>query len=243
MINKTLYRYKPVYKKLASLKKNVQNRKKILKFRNQKWQFLVTKITKLSKLSKTNCYYKFYDQNTYYTPKFNNFFSKNYKQNLLTRKGFNLFYGSLTKKYLKNVVSRSFLKSNYTKNRINSKLFFKEFLESRLDIILHRSHFTLSVRNARQLISHGHVYVNNKCVKDASFLVKKGDLISFSPKTHKLIEYYLVNSDLWPLPPKYLQISYKIFQISIIDDIKLTNDSANFFMWLNLNSVMQAYKN
>jgi small subunit ribosomal protein S4 len=162
---------------------------------------------------------------------------------LLTRKGFNLFYGSLTKRYLKNVVSRSFLKSNSTKNRINSKLFFKEFLESRLDIILHRSHFTLSVRNARQLISHGHVYVNNKCVKDASFLVKKGDLISFSPKTHKLIEYYLVNSDLWPLPPKYLQISYKIFQISIIDDIKLTNDSANFSMWLNLNSVMQAYKN
>lgn len=243
MINKKLYRYKPVYKKLASLKKNVQNRKKILNFRNQKWQFLVAKITKMSKTSKTNCYYKFYDQNIYYTPKFNNFFSKNYKQNLLTKRGFNLFYGSLREKYLKSIVSRSFLKSNQTKNRINSKLFFKEFLESRLDVILHRSHFTLSIRNARQLINHGQVYVNKKCVQDASFLVKKGDLITFSLKSHKIIEYYLVNSDLWPLPPKYLQISYKIFQISVIDDIKLANDSTNLSMWLNLNSVMQSYKN
>lgn len=243
MINKKLYRYKPVYKKLASLKKNVQNRKKILNFRNQKWQFLVAKIAKMSKTSKTNCYYKFYDQNIYYTPKFNNFFSKNYKQNLLTKKGFNLFYGSLREKYLKSIVSRSFLKSNQTKNRINSKLFFKEFLESRLDVILYRSHFTLSIRNARQLINHGQVYVNKKCVQDASFLVKKGDLITFSLKSHKIIEYYLVNSDLWPLPPKYLQISYKIFQISVIDDIKLANDSTNLSMWLNLNSVMQSYKN
>ena len=48
MINKKLYRYKPVYKKLASLKKNVQNRKKISNFRNQKWQFLVAKSTKMS---------------------------------------------------------------------------------------------------------------------------------------------------------------------------------------------------
>ena len=62
-------------------------------------------------------------------------------------------------------------------------------------------------------------------------------------KSHKIIEYYLVNSDLWPLPPKYLQISYKIFQISVIDDIKLANDSTNLSMWLNLNSVMQSYKN
>jgi ribosomal protein S4 len=243
MINKKLYRYKPVYKKLASLKKNVQNRKKILNFRNQKWQFLVAKSTKMSKTSKTNCYYKFYDQNIYYTPKFNNFFSKNYKQNLLTKRGFNLFYGSLRERYLKSIVSRSFLKSNQTKNRINSKLFFKEFLESRLDVILYRSHFTLSIRNARQLINHGQVYVNKKCVQDASFLVKKGDLITFSLKSHKIIEYYLVNSDLWPLPPKYLQISYKVFQISVIDDIKLANDSTNLSMWLNLNSVMQSYKN
>lgn len=242
MINKKLYRNKPIYKKLVGLKKNVQNRQKILKFKGRKWQFLLSQIAKTSKISKINCYYKFFDQNIYYTPKFNNFFSKNYKQNLLTVRGFNLFYGSLSKKYLKRIVLSSFLKSNQTKNRINSKLFFKEFLESRLDVILLRSHFTLSIRNARQLINHGHVYVNNIRVQDASFLIKKGDIINFSSKSHKLIEYYLISSDLWPIPPRYLQISYKIFQIFLIDDIKLTHDYSNLPIWLNLNTVMQAYK-
>ena len=44
-------------------------------------------------------------------------------------------------------------------------------------------------------------------------VVKKGDVITFSPKSHKLIKYFVLKSPFWPLPPKNYQISYKTFQI------------------------------
>jgi ribosomal protein S4 len=242
MINTKKYRHKPVYKKFVQLKKNVQNRSKLLKFKKRKWKILLSQVAKISKTRKNNCYYKFYDQSVYQIPKFNNFFSKNFKQNLLTKKSFNLFYGNLLQKYLKKSVSSARSMSNRVQNKVNSRLIFKELLESRLDVILVRSHFALSIMNARQLISHGHVNVNGIRVADSSVLVKKGDIITFSQKSNKLLEYYLVNSELWPLPPQYLQTSYKIFQILIIDDVKLSNSSDAFSVWLNLNGVIESYK-
>lgn len=243
MIHKKKYRYKPVYKKFVALKKNVQNRSKLLNFKKRKWQFLLAQLAKISKTRKNNCYYKFYDQNVYVTPKYNNFFSKNYKQNLLNKRSFNLFYGNLEEKYLKRNVLKSKAASNKVQNKINSKLFFKDALERRLDSTLLRSHFVLSIMNAKQLISHGHVFLNGETVSDASILVKKGDVITFSPKSHKLIKYFVLNSPFWPLPPKNYQISYKTFQIIIIDDSKLFNTSDTFPMWLNFNNVMDSYDN
>jgi ribosomal protein S4 len=96
--------------------------------------------------------------------------------------------------------------------------------------------------NARQLIAHGHVYVNNSCTTNGSMQLKKGDIITFSQKSKKLLNYYLLNSELWPLPPQYLQISYKVFQILLVDDVKLFNGSDTFPMWLNFNDVMESYK-
>jgi len=242
MINKKKYRYKPIYKKFVPLKKNVQNRAKVLKFKKRKWQFLLSRLTKVSKIRKTNCYYKFYDQSVYQIPRYNNFFSKNYKQNLIVKKSFNLFYGSLSRNVLKRNVRTALVKSNRVQNRINSKLFFKELFERRLDVILTRSHFTLSIMNARQLIAHGHVYVNNSCTTNGSMQLKKGDIITFSQKSKKLLNHYLLNSELWPLPPQYLQICYKVFQILLVDDVKLFNGSDTFPMWLNFNDVMESYK-
>jgi ribosomal protein S4 len=242
MTNKKKYRYKPVYKKFIVLKKNVQNKTKLFGFKKLKWQFLLSHLSKMSKFRKNNSYYTFYDQNIYLISKYSNFFSKNYKQSLLTKKSFNLFYGSLSKNFIKKNVLHARNESNRVQNKINSKIFLKNFLERRLDTILLRSHFTSSIMNARQLISHGHVFIDNKKNFNPATLVKKGDVITFSIKSHKLLEYFLLNSHIWPLPPKYMQISYKIFQIIIIDDIKTTNPADIFSMWLNLNEVMKSYK-
>lgn len=242
MMNIKKYRYKPIYKKFVRLKKNVQNRVKLLGFKRRKWQFLLSQLSKTSKFRKNKSYYTFYDQNIYVISKYSNFFSKNYKQNLLTKKSFNLFYGSLRQDYLKKNVLYSENASNRVQNKINSKLLFKQVLEKRLDTILVRSQFTLSVMNARQLISHGHVYINNKKTHNPATLVNKGDIITFSNKSHKLLEYFLLNSQIWPLPPKYMQVSYKIFQIIIIDDIKTDSASNQFNLWLNLNDVIKSYK-
>ena len=61
MITKKKYRHKPVYKKFVSLKKNVQNRSKLLKFKKRKWQFMLSQLTRISKTRKNNCYYNSYN--------------------------------------------------------------------------------------------------------------------------------------------------------------------------------------
>jgi ribosomal protein S4 len=253
MINKKKYRNKPNYKKFCSLKLNVQNKQKLLKFKNAKWQFFLSKIrmskkvmTWVNKLKNSNkrkllrrrhYSHAFFDQKTYSVNKFTTFFSKRYKQTIENNKSFKLFYGNFTKKYLKHAVK----KTKPVSNQINRKIYFTEFLESRIDVILLRSHFVLSIMNARQLISHGHVFVNKKRVEDAHFRLKEGDTVTFSKKGQKLIREYLTQSKMWPLPPYYLQISYKIFQIILTDNVKLANTASIFSKPLNLDSVLKAY--
>lgn len=241
MITTKKYRHRPVYKKFLNLRNNVQNRKKLLQFKKKKWKNLLFKLSRASKFKKRNCYYKFYDQNNYMVSKYNNFFSNNYKQKILAKKTFNLFYSNLGNKYLKTLVKLSKRKSNQIKNKINLKKIFISLLERRLDVILVRSHFALSIRNARQLIAHKHVLVNGVITSDSSFLVSKGDLLTFSKKSHKIIRYFIIISEIWPLPPTYLQIDYSLFQIQMVDHAILVDSLNQNLLWLNLNNVLNSY--
>lgn len=61
-----------------------------------------------------------------------------------------------------------------------------QLLESRLDNIVYRLGLTSSRSVARQLVSHGHVYVNDKRVNIASYQVKPGDLVRLGDKAMKI---------------------------------------------------------
>ena len=52
------------------------------------------------------------------------------------------------------------------------------FLERRLDNAVFKSGFTISRRAARQLVNHGHIYVNDRKVDVPSYLVRPGDKIT-----------------------------------------------------------------
>ena len=58
-------------------------------------------------------------------------------------------------------------------------------LERRLDNVVYRSGFSTSRRQARQLVNHGHILVNDKKVDIPSFQVKVGDVITVKDKTVK----------------------------------------------------------
>lgn len=60
-------------------------------------------------------------------------------------------------------------------------------LERRLDNMLYRMHFAMSRKQARQLISHGHISVKGKRVTIPSYLVKVGDEISVTPNSKKIV--------------------------------------------------------
>ena len=61
-------------------------------------------------------------------------------------------------------------------------------LQQRLDHVIFLCGVTLSRRHARQLITHGHVYVNGRRCSVASALVKRGDAITFS-KREKIVKH------------------------------------------------------
>ena len=49
-----------------------------------------------------------------------------------------------------------------------------QLLESRLDCVIYRLGFASTIPAARQIVSHGHVLVNNKKIDVAGFICKKG---------------------------------------------------------------------
>ena len=64
-----------------------------------------------------------------------------------------------------------------------------ELLEARLDCVIYRLGFAATIPAARQIVSHGHVLVNNKKIDIAGFICQKGDLITIKDKenSRKLI--------------------------------------------------------
>lgn len=53
-----------------------------------------------------------------------------------------------------------------------------EFLERRLDNAIFRLGFASSRGSARQLVSHGHVFVNKRRVRSPGYVVKTGDIMA-----------------------------------------------------------------
>ena len=60
------------------------------------------------------------------------------------------------------------------------------FLEARLDNVVFRLGFARTRRQARQLVTHGHMMVNGQVVNIPSYQLRPGDLIAVRPKSRKL---------------------------------------------------------
>jgi len=212
-------RNKPLYKKLLPLRKNVQNRDKLLKFNKKKWQKFQRLISRLKKK-------KFYDPTTYFLSNFKNFFSRKFKYNIQNKQRLSLYYGKLRKSYLRKLVKSTL--SEFKSENTHATVLFIEKLEMRLDTALYRAYFSYSFNHARQLISHKKVYVNNKIVQCNSYLLKKGDIITFDVGIFSLITRNILKSKVLFIPPKHFYINYRTLQISVIEDIKVTNCSTYY---------------
>nr|YP_010252071.1 ribosomal protein S4 [Thalassiosira rotula]QTX08914.1 ribosomal protein S4 [Thalassiosira rotula] len=226
-------RNKPLYKKFLPLRKNIQNKEKLMKFNKKKWQNFQRLTLKFRKKN-------FYDPISYSLFNFKNFFSKKFKYNLQNKQRLSFFYGRLRKKYLKRVVELTLKK--FKSVNLHATILFIKQLETRLDTALFRSHFSYSYRNARQLISHKKVCVNNKIVQHNSYLLKKGDLITLDKSTFKFVTHNILKSKIWPAPPKHFHVNYKTLQILVIEDINYSNCLMYYPFLIDLNSFIKFYE-
>jgi len=61
-----------------------------------------------------------------------------------------------------------------------------KLLERRLDNVVYRLGFAPSRKSARQLVTHGHLMINNRKVSFPSYAVRPGDVIQVREKSKKL---------------------------------------------------------
>jgi small subunit ribosomal protein S4 len=80
---------------------------------------------------------------------------------------------------------RFFTKASKDKGQTGAALL--RFLEVRLDNVVRRLGFAVSLKAARQLVNHGHITVNGRCLDIASAMLKPGDEVSINPKTAETV--------------------------------------------------------
>lgn len=62
-----------------------------------------------------------------------------------------------------------------------------QYLERRLDNVVYRLGFVGTRRQARQVVSHGHILINGKKVDIASYRVKQGDVVTLKESSKELL--------------------------------------------------------
>jgi small subunit ribosomal protein S4 len=70
-----------------------------------------------------------------------------------------------------------------------------QFLEMRLDSVVHKLGYADSRKQARQLVRHGHFVVNGRKTDVPSFLTKVGDVVEVKPASREK-EYFKVVADV-----------------------------------------------
>jgi len=90
------------------------------------------------------------------------------------------YYGNINERQFRNIYRKALAKRGDTTENLIA------LLESRLDTVIYRAKFAITVFSARQMINHGHIRVNKKKVNISSYLVKDTDLIEVREKSKKL---------------------------------------------------------
>jgi len=97
--------------------------------------------------------------------------ASDYKRQLIEKQKMRFSYG-ITEKQLRRYVDEAVEKSHQPINLL------MERLESRLDNVVYRLGLAKTRRLARQIVSHGHIFVNGRRLSIPSYRVRIGDVIS-----------------------------------------------------------------
>lgn len=152
-----------------------------------------------------------------------------YGKQLKEKQKVRIMYG-LTEKQLKKYFQKaSLLKGNTAEHLI-------VFLETRLDNVLYRAGFTPTRQAARQLVTHGHIKINNTKAAIPSIKVEIKDTIAFKNKNTSQIPYIMTMLEKKDtIIPEWLKV---VDSQIIIKDIPNTND---FPIDINLQLVVEFY--
>lgn len=120
-------------------------------------------------------------------------------------------YGILEKQF-----KRFFQLAAKSKGATGRKLI--ELLERRLDSVIYRTLYALSRNEARQIVSHGLVFVNGRKVNIPSYIVKENDVITIKnlERIIKRIKGNIEINEKERSVPKWIKVEYEPLKITIV---------------------------
>lgn len=138
----------------------------------------------------------------------------NYGKQLLEKQRLKAYYGLLEKKF------SSYVKEAAKMTGVTGDKLIQQ-LEKRLDNLVYRAGFARSIRQARQMVVHGHLQVNGNKVDIPSYQVEIGDQISLKEKyqKNKLFKENFLERNLTEI--SYLKRDYNNFSASLKSEIEI----------------------
>ena len=133
-----------------------------------------------------------------------------YRIQLQAKQKLKSYYGNMNERQFRNFYRRAIKKKGDTVENLIG------LLEKRLDTIIYRGKFALTVFSSRQLINHGHIKVNGKKVDVPGYLLKEEDTVEIKDKSKKLnsIEVSLASKERDV--PDYLELDEKQKKIKFV---------------------------
>ena len=120
------------------------------------------------------------------------------------------YYGNINERQFRNFYRKAIKKRGDTVENLIG------LLEKRLDIIVYRAKFALTVFSSRQLINHGHIKVNGQKVNIPGYLLKEEDVIELREKSKQLETVDVSLASKERDVPEYLQLDEKQKKIKFV---------------------------
>lgn len=128
----------------------------------------------------------------------------------------------VTETQLKNYFSKA------SRRKGNTAIILCELLERRLDNVIYRLGFAPTRAAARQIVSHGHIKVNDRKLTIPSYQVEVGDTFSFRKEASMKIPYiesYRAQTDV--IIPEWLLVKKDTGSLSQVPDASLIEKMIN----------------
>lgn len=131
-----------------------------------------------------------------------------YGEQLLEKQRLKAYYEVLEKQFRRYVAAAM-------KSKELTGIYLVKKLECRLDNMVYRMNFGSSLRQARQMVVHGHILVNGKKVDRPSYEVSVGDVISLKEKSKStnLFKENLTEKASFSLP--YIEYNSETFSATL----------------------------
>jgi small subunit ribosomal protein S4 len=113
------------------------------------------------------------------------------------------YYGNMTEKQF----LRLYKEASRRRGDTSEELI--KLLEGRLDAVVYRMKFAITVFAARQFVNHGHVLVNGKRVNIPSYQVKEGDVIEVRQRIRENVNLLQAVQSAERDVPEYMEVDHK----------------------------------